>query len=135
VNPNGRFLAKYYEAPGARIVERLIRPAKFSLDMAPSPSPTTNKKRKFLPSGESPMSRPALNHSRNDPGVVEDMDLRGMDVVAVTIRTTALTRLASIFIRPLSLANWNRDVLCVNMTSTKATPKFNHLLGSNNVAC
>jgi hypothetical protein len=52
VNPTGKLLASYYEALGARQVERLIRNAQFSLDTAPSPSPTTNKRRKFNPSGE-----------------------------------------------------------------------------------
>jgi hypothetical protein len=45
-------LAAYYEAPGARQVERLVKSAQFSLDTAPSPSPATNKRRKFSASGE-----------------------------------------------------------------------------------
>jgi hypothetical protein len=44
-------LASYYEAPGARQVERYIKNAQFSLATAPSPSPTTNKRRKFNASG------------------------------------------------------------------------------------
>jgi hypothetical protein len=47
IDPNGKLLVQYYEAPGARQVDRLIKNAKFSLDTAPSPSPTTNKRRKF----------------------------------------------------------------------------------------
>lgn len=47
VNPSGKLLAKHYEAPGARQVEKYIKPASFSLEMAPSPSPATNKRRKL----------------------------------------------------------------------------------------
>ena len=47
VNADGKLLAMYFEAPGAKIVERFVRPAQFLLDTAPSPSPSTYKKRKF----------------------------------------------------------------------------------------
>ena len=47
VNVDGKLLAMYFGAPGAKIVERFVRPAQFSLDTAPSPSPSTYKKQKF----------------------------------------------------------------------------------------
>lgn len=47
VNPTGKLLAKHYEAPGARQIEKYIKPASFSLEMAPSPSPATTKRRKL----------------------------------------------------------------------------------------
>lgn len=47
VNADGKLLAMYFEAPGAKIVEWFVRPAQFSLDTAPSPSPSTYKKRKY----------------------------------------------------------------------------------------
>ena len=47
VNVDGKLLAMYFEAPGAKIVERFVRPAQFSLDTAPSASPSTYKKRKY----------------------------------------------------------------------------------------
>jgi hypothetical protein len=52
IDPNGKLLAAYYEALGARQVEGLIKIAQFSLNMAPSPNPTTNKQRKFNVSGK-----------------------------------------------------------------------------------
>jgi hypothetical protein len=51
VNPDGKLLASYYEAPGTRQVECYIKNAQFSLTTAPSPSPTTNKRCKFNASG------------------------------------------------------------------------------------
>ena len=47
VAPDSKILARYYEAPGAQMVERLIKLAQFSLDTAPTPRPTTNKRRKL----------------------------------------------------------------------------------------
>lgn len=47
VTPEAQLLAKFYEAPGARKVERFIKNAAFSLETAPSPSPATNKRRKL----------------------------------------------------------------------------------------
>lgn len=47
VTPEAHLLAKFYEAPGARKVERFIKNAAFSLETAPSPSPATNKRRKM----------------------------------------------------------------------------------------
>ena len=52
VNTDGKLLATYFEAPGAKIIERFVRPAQFSLDTAPSPSPSTYKKCKHLNMGE-----------------------------------------------------------------------------------
>lgn len=54
VNPTAKLLAKHHEAPGARMVERFIKPASFSLETAPSPSPATYKKRKYNASGATP---------------------------------------------------------------------------------
>ena len=47
VTPEAKLLEKYYEAPGARQVEKFIKPSQFSLDVAPTLSPATNKRRKF----------------------------------------------------------------------------------------
>lgn len=44
-NPTEKLLAKYAEAPGARQVERLFKPATFSLETTPSPSPLPKKRR------------------------------------------------------------------------------------------
>jgi hypothetical protein len=44
---DGRLLAKFYEAPGTRQVERFIKPAQFSIETLPNPGPTTNKRRKL----------------------------------------------------------------------------------------
>ena len=44
---DSKILAGYYEAPSVWLIERMIKPAQFSLDMAPTPSPTTNKRCKF----------------------------------------------------------------------------------------
>jgi hypothetical protein len=47
-NPLEKLLAKCGEAPGARQIERLFKPAAFSLESMPSPSPVANsKKRRF----------------------------------------------------------------------------------------
>ena len=54
VNPTAKLLAKLYEAPGARIVERFIKPTSFSLETAPTPSPATYKKCKYNANGSTP---------------------------------------------------------------------------------
>lgn len=49
VDPSAKLLAKYYEAPGARKIERLFKPASFSEQFVPSPSalphPNSRKRR------------------------------------------------------------------------------------------
>jgi hypothetical protein len=57
VTPEARLLAKYYEAPRARKVERFIKPVVFSLATMPNPSPTANKRRKINVN--------AIDYSRN----------------------------------------------------------------------
>jgi hypothetical protein len=47
-NPIEKLLAKYAEAPGAQQVERLVKPATFSLETAPSPSPLPVSKKRRL---------------------------------------------------------------------------------------
>jgi hypothetical protein len=47
-NPTEKLLAKYPEAPRARQVERLFKPATFSLEIAPSPSPLPVSKKRRL---------------------------------------------------------------------------------------
>jgi hypothetical protein len=47
-NPNDKLLSKYGEACGARQIERLLKPASFSLETAPSPSPAAYSKRRRL---------------------------------------------------------------------------------------
>lgn len=47
-HPNDKLLAKYGEACGARQVERLFKPASFSLEATPSPSPAGYSKRRRL---------------------------------------------------------------------------------------
>ena len=47
VDPEAKILAKFYEAPGTRQVGKFFKPAQFSLDIAPTPSPITNKRRKY----------------------------------------------------------------------------------------
>jgi hypothetical protein len=46
--PNDKLLAKYMDALGARQVERLFKPASFSLETNPSPSPTGSSRRRCL---------------------------------------------------------------------------------------
>lgn len=36
-DPSQRLLTKHYEAPGARKIERLFKPASFSVEIAPTP--------------------------------------------------------------------------------------------------
>ena len=47
-HPSDKLLAKYCDAPGARMVERLFKPATFSLETSPSPSPAAASRRKRL---------------------------------------------------------------------------------------
>ena len=47
-HPNEKLLAKFGNAPGARQVERLMKPTAFSLETTPSPSPAVNSKRRRL---------------------------------------------------------------------------------------
>jgi hypothetical protein len=53
-NPIDKLLAKYGDAPGARQIERLFKPASFSLETMPSPNPTTYSKRRRLNMNVSP---------------------------------------------------------------------------------
>jgi hypothetical protein len=48
VHPNDKLLAKYLDAPGARQVERLLKPATFSLETSPSPSPAASSRKRRL---------------------------------------------------------------------------------------
>jgi hypothetical protein len=47
-NPHDKLLSKFANAPGARQVERLLKPASFSLETISSPSPRTLSKRRRL---------------------------------------------------------------------------------------
>lgn len=48
VIPNDKLLSKFGDASGARQIERLFKPASFSLETAPSPSPAGYSKRRRL---------------------------------------------------------------------------------------
>ena len=47
VHPDDKLLAKYLDAPGARMVERLFKAAIFSLETSPSPSPAAPRRRRL----------------------------------------------------------------------------------------
>ena len=47
-HPNDKFLAKYLDAPRAKLMERLFKPASFSLETSPNPRPTTISRRRQL---------------------------------------------------------------------------------------
>jgi hypothetical protein len=47
-NPMDKLLAKYAEVLGARQIERLFKPASFSLETTPSPCPTASSKKRRL---------------------------------------------------------------------------------------
>jgi hypothetical protein len=47
-NPSEKLLAKYVEALGACQIERLFKPASFSLESTPSPSPAALSKKRRL---------------------------------------------------------------------------------------
>jgi hypothetical protein len=66
-NPNDKLLAKYLDAPGARQVERLFKPATFSLETSPSPSPAAASRKRRLNMNVTPDD--AQQHSqRNNSG-------------------------------------------------------------------
>jgi hypothetical protein len=48
VNPSDKLLAKYSKALGACQVERLFKPASFSLETTPSPNPVAYSKRRKI---------------------------------------------------------------------------------------
>jgi hypothetical protein len=63
-HPNDKLLAKYLDAPGARQVERLFKPASFSLETTPSPSPTASSRKRRL----------NMNVSQKMPSIATPMD-------------------------------------------------------------
>ena len=61
-----KLLAKYFNAPRAKLVERLFKPATFSLETSPSPSPAVASRRRGLNMNVMPedaQQHPPRNHS------------------------------------------------------------------------
>jgi hypothetical protein len=66
-NPNDKLLAKYGEAAGARQVERLFKPASFSLQTTPSSSPAAYSKRRRLNMNVTPEDHHTNFHNQAGP--------------------------------------------------------------------